>query len=116
MDSTIDTTAAETALRAERERLVHQLGELGADESGNLTGEVEYGDAFADAGAATAERTEILGLVDTIKGLLDEVDAALVRIEQGTYGICERCGQPIGPDRLAYRPTSRLCVPCKVHA
>jgi DnaK suppressor protein len=110
---TIDIASAEASLIAEREKLVHQLHELGADENGDLTGEVDYGDAFADAAAATAERTEVLGLVDTLKRLLENVDAALARIGDGTYGICADCGKQIGVARMEFRPTSRLCVDCK---
>lgn len=109
----IDTGAATAALHEERAKLVHQMHELGADESGQLTGDIDYGDAFADAGAATAERTEVLGLVETLKRMLDDVDAALARIDDGTYGICASCGEEIGSDRMAYRPMSRLCVECK---
>jgi DnaK suppressor protein len=110
---TIDLAAAETTLREERAKLIRQLKELGADESGELTGDVEYGDTFADAGAVTAERTEVLGIVDGLKGILDGVDAALLRIERGSYGICDRCLQEIGADRMEFRPTSILCVACK---
>jgi DnaK suppressor protein len=110
---TIDTAAAATALDEERAKLLHQLQELGADESGELTGEVDYGDAFADAGAATAERTEVLGLVETLKQMLTDVDAARARIADGSYGTCESCGKDIGEARLEFRPESRLCVDCK---
>lgn len=113
MATTIDLEAARATLLEERERLVDQLRELGADEEGRLTGEIDFGGAFADAGAATAERTEVLGLVETLKGLLDDVDAALARIDSGSYGVCERCGEEIEPARLEFRPTSRLCVACK---
>lgn len=100
-------------LEAERGRLVHQLSELGANEEGELTGEVQFGDGFADAGAATAERTEVIGLVDTLKVQLDAVDAALGRIANGTYGTCASCGKPIDPARLEARPESIYCVDCK---
>lgn len=113
MTSIIDTDAANAALAVERAKLMHQMHQLGADESGELTGTMDYGDAFADAGAATAERTEVLGLVENLKGMLDDVDAALARIEDGTYGVCETCGMQIGSDRMTYRPMSRLCVACK---
>ena len=43
---------------------------------------------------------------------LAEVDAALTRLDDGSYGICERCGQPIPAERLHVRPTARRCVPC----
>jgi len=113
MTATIDLKAAETALREERDKVVHQMVDLGADESGELTGAVDYGDAFADGGAATAERTEVIGLVESFKQRLDDIDAALNKIAEGTYGTCEVCGKDIGHDRLEIRPTSTRCVDCK---
>lgn len=104
---------AEERLRAERENLVHQLTELGADETGDLRDDVEFGDGFADAAAATAERTEVIGLVESLKTMLDEVDAALDRVAEGTYGTCADCGNEIGAERLEFRPESILCVHCK---
>ena len=111
--TTVDIPTAKAALDEERARLVHQLEELGATESGDLTGEVDYGDGFADAAAATAERTEVIGLVDTLKLQLDDVDAALQRIADGAYGICAECGSDIGTARLEFRPASIYCVDCK---
>ena len=107
----IDTAAAE--LKAEREKLVHQLQELGANETGELTGDVDYGEGFADAAAATAERSEVLGIVENLMSMLNDVDAALTKVEEGTYGVCESCGKQIGADRLEFRPTSTRCVDCK---
>jgi DnaK suppressor protein len=109
----VDTEAAAAVLQEEREKLIRQLGELGANEHGDLTGDLEFGDGFADAAAATAERTEVLGLVDTITTLLSDVDQALQRVADGTYGICDACGNPIGAERMEFRPTSRYCVECK---
>lgn len=111
--TTVDITSAKAALDEERARLVHQLEELGATESGDLTGDVDYGDGFADAAAATAERTEVIGLVDTLKVQLDAVDAALGRIAEGVYGTCAECGSDIGAARLEFRPASIYCVDCK---
>jgi RNA polymerase-binding transcription factor DksA len=113
MTATIDSAAAEVLLMEERARVVRQLKDLGADESGALTGSVDYGDAFADAGAVTAERTEVLGLVETHKDRLDRIDKALGKISEGTYGICEACGNEIEPDRIEYLPAARRCVGCK---
>jgi RNA polymerase-binding transcription factor DksA len=109
----LDIAAAEKALRAERESLVHQMEELGATETGDLTGDVNYGDGFSDAGAATAERTEVMGVVDALRGQVEGIDAALARITEGTYGTCASCGNEIGADRLEFRPSSILCVSCK---
>jgi DnaK suppressor protein len=113
MTATIDLEAAQITLREERDRVVSQMVDLGADESGELTGAVDYGDAFADGGAATAERTEVLGLVETLKQRLDDIDAAVSKIADGTYGTCEVCGKDIGHDRMEFLPTSTSCVDCK---
>jgi DnaK suppressor protein len=109
----LDMAEAEKALKQERAQLVHQLDELGAAETGELRSDLDFGESFADAAAVTAERTEILGVVDSLKSQLDDIDTALSRIESGTYGICDRCGQEIGEDRLEFRPASVLCVSCK---
>ena len=113
MTATIDLKAAASTLHEERAKVVHQMVDLGADESGELTGAVDYGDAFADGGAATAERTEVIGLVESLKHRLDDIDSALAKIGDGTYGTCEVCGNDIGEARMEFRPTSTRCVDCK---
>jgi RNA polymerase-binding transcription factor DksA len=110
---TIDTQSARTQLEQARVRLIRQLSELGSEETGDLRSDMVFGDGFADAGAATAERTEVLGLVETLKGQLDGVEAALARIEEGRYGICLNCGKEIAPARLEARPESVYCIDCK---
>ncbi len=110
---TIDLDQARSALEGERSRLVHQLEELGATETGELRSDIEFGGGFADAGAVTAERTEVLGLVKTLAERLREIDAALSQIAEGTYGTCVACGAEISPARLAARPESIYCVDCK---
>lgn len=112
----LDIASAEKALRKEREQLVHQLDELGAAETGDLRSDIDFGGSFADAASVTAERTEVLGLVESLKTQLDDVDAALAHIEAGTYGTCDNCGADINPDRLEFRPASILCVNCKSRA
>lgn len=109
----VDLDIARQALTDERATVIHQLHELGADESGNLTGDIDFGDAFADAGAATAERTETIGIVSSLKKRLDEVDRAMTKIDEGTFGICMVCGKEIGSARMEFRPTSVRCVDCK---
>ena len=109
----IDLEATVAALNDEREKLVHQLSELGANQKGELTGDMDFGDGFADAAAATAERSEVLGIVENLHTLLEGVDAALAKVEAGTYGLCESCEQPIGAARMEFRPMSRYCVDCK---
>ena len=111
--ATINLDSARAELEQARARLVHHLAELGSEESGELRSDLVFGDGFADAGAATAERTEVIGLVETIKGQLDGVDAALARITNGKYGTCANCGKDIDPARMEARPESIYCVDCK---
>lgn len=112
----LDIAKAEKTLQSEREQLVHQLDELGAAESGDLRSDLDFGGSFADAASVTAERTEVLGLVESLKSQLDDVDTALARIAEGTYGTCDRCGKDIGEARMDFRPASVLCVDCKSKA
>jgi len=113
---TLDIAGAEKALREERTHLVHQLDDLGAAESGDLSADLDFGESFADAAAVTAERTEVLGVVESLKHQLDDVDKALAHIAAGSYGTCDNCGKEIGADRMAFRPASVLCVDCKSKA
>jgi RNA polymerase-binding protein DksA len=110
---TVNLESVRTRLYEQRNRLVRQLAELGSEETGELRSDLTFGDGFADAGAATAERTEVLGLVDTLRKQLEGVDQAIKRLEDGTYGICASCGKEIPAARLEARPESIYCVDCK---
>ena len=96
-----------------RTDLRSQLSELGAnpDEDSLESGDFDFG--FADSAQSTAERGKVLALIDRLRGQLGEVERALKKIEDGTYGLCERCGQPISIERLEALPYSTLCVSCK---
>jgi len=65
---------------------------------------------MADVGTDNYEMEYILGLVDSERKLIMEIDEALQRIEDGTYGICEGCNEPIPKERLKAIPWSRYCV------
>lgn len=110
-----DIAAAQSALEAEREKLVHQLEELGATETGELLSGTLNQESFADAGSLTAERTEILGIAEALSAQLAEVKDALVRIGEGSYGTCQVCGKQIEKARLEFRPQSLRCVECKAN-
>ncbi|PFG36718.1 TraR/DksA family transcriptional regulator [Flavimobilis soli] len=58
------------------------------------------------------ERSQVDALAQSAHDALDEISAALARLDDGTYGVCEACGQPIPLDRLRARPTARRCVAC----
>ena len=60
------------------------------------------------------ERQHTAALLDQARERLAAIDAALARLEDGRYGRCDRCGQPIGADRLAARPAALTCIRCAV--
>jgi RNA polymerase-binding protein DksA len=71
------------------------------------------GDDQADAGTKTFEREHEMSLAANSRDLLSQVERALQRLDDGTYGICESCGNPIGKARLQAFPRATLCVTCK---
>jgi RNA polymerase-binding protein DksA len=58
------------------------------------------------------ERQQVVALLDSARRRLADVEAALERRDAGGYGICENCGRPIAPERLAARPAARTCIDC----
>jgi DnaK suppressor protein len=73
----------------------------------------DAGDDEADAGAKTFEREHEFAVTSNARHLLEQTERAVARIDAGTYGACESCGQPIGKARLMAFPRAVLCVTCK---
>lgn len=96
------------ALEGERSNLRQQLTDLGEGDEGSLA----FDQNFADSSQVTAERAEVEALVKSIRESLDEVETALGKLDAGTYGACESCGQPIAPARLEAKPAARFCINC----
>ena len=105
----------ERALAADRDQAVRRLA--------RLTGSVEEliaaaansnaDDEHDPEGATIAyERSQLDALVHRSRLNLEEIDAAVARIAQGRYGVCETCGRPIAADRLEVRPIARECIAC----
>ena len=101
-------------LLEERKDLEEQFHELEESSfSGNqseLTGEMGFDEEYADAGTATFERERDLSLVNNVRDLMERIDKALAKIDEGTYGLCERCGKPIEKARLKALPYANLCL------
>jgi len=112
-----DLARIRAQLEEERVDLERQLDELqGASFTGSqseLTGEVGLDEDFADAGTATFDRERDLSIRNNIRDLIDQISRALTRIEEGGYGTCERCGNPIDASRLKALPHASLCLDCK---
>ena len=67
----------------------------------------------ADRATAESDRSFTLRIRDRERRLIRKIQAALQRIEDGSYGICEECGEEIGVPRLKARPVTKLCINCK---
>ena len=93
-------------LQDDRAQLSDQLEDL--EQTEGATGFDDEG--FADSGQVAAEQGETRALAGQLKEQLDDVEAALGRLDEGTYGSCEVCGQPIGEARLEAMPATRWCI------
>lgn len=101
-------------LEADRERLRAEVDAAEADLAQLMRdGGEGSGDDQADAGSATWEREHELSLTNNAKELLEQIEHALDRIAESTYGVCESCGEPIGKMRLQAFPRATLCLACK---
>lgn len=101
-------------LDAERDRLRAELN-LAEVELADLMRDAGdgAGNDQADVGSTTFERDHEMSLANNAREMLAQTEHALERIEDGTYGVCESCGQPIGKMRLMAFPRATLCLSCK---
>ncbi|MHB8511426.1 MAG: TraR/DksA family transcriptional regulator [Actinomycetota bacterium] len=112
MDS-VEIAKYKGLLEDERKDVRHQLEENGADpDAGSFDG-MDFDFGFADSAQSTAERNRILAFVEGLRERLTDIDNALSKLEKATFGLCERCGNPIAPERLEAIPHARLCASCK---
>jgi RNA polymerase-binding transcription factor DksA len=104
-------------LAGEREVTLARLASLTGDHDAMVAASLDTNadDEHDPEGATIAfERSQIGSLVRQVRHHLAEVEAALARVEADTYGVCERCGAPIGGQRLEALPAARLCIDCAV--
>jgi DnaK suppressor protein len=113
MKDHLDLERFRRVLESERERLLHAAKAVHHDgslleETGDLA--IGSGDHLADSATETYLRELDGGLEETAGHVIVEIDAALARIEDGTYGLCSACGGPIGEERLEAVPYATLCI------
>ena len=104
-----------TRLDAEREEALGRLAALTGDYEGVVAAsrDTNADDEHDPEGSTIAfERSQIGALVRHVRHHLVEIDAAVGRLEAGTYGVCEECGAVIADERLEARPTARTCIGC----
>lgn len=110
----MDTTAARERLEQEMERVRALIANMAEDNNeGDQTGGDELATVDqhpADAGSETFEREKDMAILNNLEEQVSEIEKALARVEEGTYGTCEACGKPIGDERLEVVPTARYCV------
>jgi DnaK suppressor protein len=109
----LDLDQVRTDLEAERERLRAAIQSVNHDVSlEEETGDLSIGadDHIADSATETFMRELDEGLEENAEHLLAEIDKALGRIEDGTYGTCGKCGRPIAEERLEAVPWATLCL------
>jgi DnaK suppressor protein len=106
-----------TLLTAERNNYTRQAEELRAQAEAlaleHEPGDVQFDEEGGEGGTANVDRELDLHLSAQAQAAIEEIDAALVKIAEGTYGFCESCGNPVPKARLEALPHARLCVSCK---
>jgi RNA polymerase-binding transcription factor DksA len=110
----MDPDDARERLAAEHDRLQDIKADLDeiraaslADGMQELTSNSQH---QADIGTETFEREKDLSILDEVEGELADIERALERLDDGTYGTCEACGKPVGDDRLEAMPATRFCL------
>lgn len=117
----LDTEGFRDSLLEERRRVEHALATLRDEHSGSLDDEVAEVAATSDSPLANSATAMLGREIDYTLGensgeLLAQIDAALQRIADGTYGTCLHCGRPIVRERLETTPWAALCIDCKRQA
>ena len=103
-------------LRSFKKLLMAHRQELLAEAERTVAGMNNTAESFADPtdrASLESDRNATLRIRDRERKLLAKIDLALERIGDGTYGVCEECGDPISADRLRARPVTTLCINCK---
>jgi DnaK suppressor protein len=115
--SAIDTDRFRGALLEERARVTAAIQNLHADHPGTISDETGedavYDNHLADTATETYDRELDYTLEENSEHVLRDIDDALKRIEDGTYGTCTNCGKQIPEERLEARPWATLCIDCQ---
>jgi len=107
----LDLAAIRTELQAKRADLQEELAVLTAVPRDPMAA-VSFGKRIGEGTSEAVERLNTTGAAKQLAAMLADVQRALVKFDEGTYGICDRCGATIPGERLEARPWSVLCVRC----
>ena len=116
VDVPVTSDEVRTRLLEERERVVAALDYLHEENAGSLHEEAEeatIADNVGETATVTLDRQIDYSLEEASNHVLAAIDAALERIEAGSYGTCQTCGKQIGADRLEAIPYATQCIDCR---
>jgi DnaK suppressor protein len=107
----MDTAVIRAVLEERRDQLRAELAALTkVTRDPNAT--IGFGKRLGEGTNEATSRIERVGQADALTVTLADVERALAKVDEGTYGVCDRCGAPISPERLEARPWTALCVTC----
>jgi DnaK suppressor protein len=111
----VDVERFKELLEEERRRVVDAIEYLHKENPGSIEEETEdeTSNNIAEAATATLDREIDYTLEENSEHVLAEIEGALRRIEEGTYGVCVNCGKPIAEERLTAIPWATYCIDCK---
>jgi len=96
-------------LEARREELTRELEGLVAVPRDPMTA-ISFGKRIGDGTTEAVERLNRTGVAQSISTSMEEVERALEKLDEGTYGVCDDCGEPVAPERMEAIPWAALCV------
>jgi len=108
-----ELTAVHDQLEADRARVAADVLATEQGIADMLRDADRAGSDQADIGSASLERDAEMSLACNARDMLLQIERALARIEYGTYGVCESCGNPVGKQRIMVFPRATLCMTCK---
>ena len=111
IDESARTADIRATLETRRREVLQELARLKAV-SRDPTLTVSFGKRIGEGTTEAVDRLNKVAVATKLEAMLGDVDRSIVKLDEGTYGVCDRCGSRIGPDRLAARPWAVLCLGC----
>ena len=114
----MDMTKYREALVAEREHLLDQIRRIddrtaGRDRLDSQVSAEDFDEPGGDAASDTLERSKAMAIGESLRETLAQVDHAMLKLEKGTYGICDSCNKAIAKGRLDFLPYAAMCADCR---
>jgi RNA polymerase-binding transcription factor len=107
----MDSSAVGRLLEERRQKLQAELGALTAIPRDPMAA-VSFGKRIGDGTTEAVDRLNKVGAANSIAATLADVERAIAKLADGTYGLCDRCGEAISPERLEAIPWAPLCIRC----